>query len=185
MPVAERTSAVSLSEAEPKDVLNLYTKIRSAEARLVGPDGEAQRLAPDLRSFLGQLLGDLEAGRPVTILQADAALTTVKAAKMLGVSRQFLVQLLESDQMPFHMVGTHRRVYARDVLAFKARRDSARRRILDDLTRAETDDGLYDRVPLDGAFARQPIIRYGDCEDSSTLRSRNLAGICLPRSLAS
>jgi len=154
MAVAEQASGVSPSEAGPKDVLNLYTKIRGVEARLVGSDGEAQSLAPDLGSFLGRLLGDLEAGRPVTILQADAALTTVKAAKMLGVSRQFLIQLLESDQMPFHMVGTHRRVYARDVLAYKARRDTARRRTLDDLARAETDEGLYDRVPLDGTFAR-------------------------------
>ncbi len=154
MPVAERSRALSFPEAEPKDVVALYAKLRGAEAKLVGPDGEARSLAPDLRSFLGRLLGDLEAGRSVTILQADAALTTAKAAKMLGVSRQFLVKLLESDRMPFHMVGTHRRVYARDVLAFKARRDSARRGILDDLARAESEEGLYDRVPVDGASAR-------------------------------
>ncbi len=46
------------------------------------------------------------------------------------------------------MVGTHRRLYARDVLAFKGRRDSARRKTLDDLARTEFQQGTYDRVPL-------------------------------------
>jgi hypothetical protein len=47
------------------------------------------------------------------------------------------------------MVGTLRRIYVRDLLAYKAKRDSSRRKILDDLTRAETEDGLYDLEPPD------------------------------------
>ena len=68
---------------------------------------------------------------------------------MLGVSRQFLIGQLERNEIPFHLVGTHRRVYARDVLAYKMQRDGKRRRILDELTRAETAEGLYDREPPD------------------------------------
>jgi len=68
---------------------------------------------------------------------------------MLGVSRQFLIKVLERDEIPHHMVGTHRRVYVRDLLAYKAKRDSKRRKILDDLTRAEAEDGLYDLEPPD------------------------------------
>ena len=68
---------------------------------------------------------------------------------MLGVSRQFLVKVLERGGIPHHMVGTHRRVYVRDLLAYKARRDSKRRQILNDLTHAEAQDGLYDLEPPD------------------------------------
>ena len=66
---------------------------------------------------------------------------------MLGVSRQFLIKVLERAEIPHHMVETHRRVYVRDLLAYKANRDSKRGRILDELTRAE--DGLYDLEPVD------------------------------------
>jgi excisionase family DNA binding protein len=145
----EEMVGVSISEQDQKDILDLYTKIRAAEAKLVGPDGKTQLLPTNLYSFLCQVLGDLKAGKSVTILQSNAELTTVEAAKLLAVSRQFLVQLLEKNEIPFHMVGTHRRVYARDVLAFKGRRDSARRKTLDDLARTEFEQGTYDRVPLD------------------------------------
>ena len=47
------------------------------------------------------------------------------------------------------MVGTHRRMYVRDVLAYKGRRDSARRKAFDDLARQEMDEELYERAPLD------------------------------------
>jgi excisionase family DNA binding protein len=154
MSVTEEAVGLSLSERDQRDILDLYTKIRAAEAKLVGPDGRTQVFPPNLYSFLCQLLGDLKAGKSVTILQSNAALTTVEAARLLGVSRQFLVQLLEQDQIPFHMVGTHRRMYARDVLAYKGRRDSARRKALDDLARTEMEEGLYDRVPLDDSYAR-------------------------------
>lgn len=83
------------------------------------PDGKAQVLPPDLYALLGQVLGDLKAGKLITILESNAELTTMEAARLLAVSRQFLIQLLEHDQIPFHMVGTHRRVYAREVLAFR------------------------------------------------------------------
>jgi excisionase family DNA binding protein len=98
---------------------------------------------------LCRLLADLKAGHSVTILQSNADLTTVEAAKLLGVSRQFLIGLLEKNEIPYHMVGTHRRLYAREVLAYKAKRDTARRKTLDDLARAEYEQGTYDRVPDD------------------------------------
>lgn len=84
------------------------------------------------------------------LVQDEMPLTTVEAARMIGVSRQFLIGLLQRGEVPHHMVGTHRRVYVRDLLAYKAKRDSARRRILDDLTRAEAEDDLYDLEPAGG-----------------------------------
>ena len=90
----------------------------------------------------------MKAGHSVTILQINRDFTTVEASKMLGVSRQFLRGLLEKQKIPYHMVGTHRRLYARDVLAFKAKRATVRRKAFDDLARAEYRQGI-DMVPED------------------------------------
>jgi excisionase family DNA binding protein len=86
-------------------------------------------------------------GKCVYIVQNESKLTTVEAATMLGVSRQFLVNLLERGAIPHHMVGSHRRMYAQDVLHYKAKRDIQRRKTLDDLVMAEAAEGIYDRVP--------------------------------------
>jgi excisionase family DNA binding protein len=148
--IAKKPAAeVSISKQEQNDIQDIYEKIRRANAKLVGPDGETRILPSNVYSFLLSLLSDLSAGHSVTILQRNASLTTVEASKLLGVSRQFLIRLLEKNEIPFHRVGTHRRLYARDVLAYKAKRDAARTKILDDLGRAESEEGLYDRVPDD------------------------------------
>jgi hypothetical protein len=54
---------------------------------------------------------------------------------------------LEQGKIPFHKVGTHRRIYVKDALVFKAKRDGHRRRVLDDLVDAEVADGLYEKIP--------------------------------------
>jgi excisionase family DNA binding protein len=111
-------------------------------------------LPDSVYAFLAQLIADLQAGKSVSIIQSEATLTTVEAANMLGVSRQFLVKLLDSDQIPHHKVGTHRRIYMRDLLKYKAERDGRRRKALDDLVEAEIKDGLYDRQPSADAEPR-------------------------------
>lgn len=154
MSATQMQAGLPVSEKDKQEIADLYAKIRGEEAKLVGPNGKTQRLPQNLYSFLCQLLGDLKAGKSVTILQSNAALTTMESAKLLGVSRQFFVNLLGQEELPFHMVGTHRRVYARDVLAFKAKRDAARRTTLDNLARAEMEEGLYDRVAADDSHSR-------------------------------
>lgn len=134
---------LAISEIDQKQVLELYQKIQRSRAKLVGPDGKTQSLPTSLYEFLVRLIADLCEGQSVAIVQNDAQLTTVEGARMLGVSRQFLIKLLERGDIPHHMVGTHRRIYVRDLLAYKAKRDSNRREILDDLSRAEAEDGLY------------------------------------------
>ena len=41
------------------------------------------------------------AGRGVTIIPENAGLTTVQAAELLNVSRQFLIKLPEDGVMPY------------------------------------------------------------------------------------
>jgi excisionase family DNA binding protein len=138
------SAPVALCENDQRDILDLYSKIQRSKAKLVGPDGKSQKLPESLYKFLVQLVADLNEGKSVSIFQKDATLTTVEAANMLGVSRQFIVTLVERDEIPHHKVGTHRRIYVRDLLAYKTRRDASRRKALDDLAKAEAEEGIYD-----------------------------------------
>ena len=68
------------------------------------------------------LLGELAAGSAVHLVAADAELTTQQAADLLGISRTYVVRLIDDGKLPAHLVGTHRRLRAADVLAYRARR---------------------------------------------------------------
>ena len=150
MPAKARVApGVPISARDQKQVVDLYQRIRRGRARLVSADGRTQDLPASVNEFLTKLTAGLASSQSVSLVQNDAQLTTVEAARMLGVSRQFLIKMLEHDEIPHHMVGTHRRLYVRNLLAYKAKRDRKRRQILDDLTRAEAADGLYDREPPD------------------------------------
>ena len=141
-------AAVPLSNKDQREIQDIPRKLRTADAKLVGPDGKTQVLPSKLYSFLCTLLADLKAGHSVTILQINRDFTTVEASKMLGVSQQFLNVLLEKQKIPYHMVGTHLRLYARDILAYKAKLDTVRRKTFDDLAGAECGQGI-DMVPAD------------------------------------
>lgn len=146
---SEASPAVDISQKEQREIIEIYSKLREAEAKLIGPDGKTEILPNNLYSFLLRLLADLRAGHSVTILQSRHELTTVEAAKILGVSRQYLIQLLEKGALAFHKTGTHRRMYVRDVISYKAKRDTDRRTTLDELAREEAAKGAYERVPDD------------------------------------
>ena len=148
-----RTNSNSASEsrtpvlAEDRlEIERLYAATCKGKARLVAPDGEERMLPKTVYAFLVELIGLLNEGKCVSILQRQTQLTTVEAASMLGVSRQFLVNLLEKGEIPYHLVGTHRRIYAQDLLQYKAKRDQRRRKLLADLVQAEVKEGLYDRT---------------------------------------
>jgi excisionase family DNA binding protein len=145
----KETTPLPISLREQEEINTIYLKLREAEAKLVGPDGKTEILPNNVYSFLLRLLADLKSGHSVTILQSMHRLTTVEAAKVLGVSRQYLIQLLEKGEIPHQKVGTHRRVIVRDILAYKAGRDTARRNILNELAKKEFAKGDYGKVPDD------------------------------------
>ena len=142
---------VDIPEHEKREILELYRNavLAGSEAQLISPTNEVRKLPAAVYHLLVQILKDLSEGASVTILQERNGLTTVQASKFLGMSRQFFINLLEKGEIPFHRVGTHRRVLMKDLMTYKERRNKSRRAVLHEMVRSENESGLYDVIPED------------------------------------
>src|SRR5438128_2475411 len=139
---------MAIPRSEEEQIAELRGLIEEGGAKLVGADGRAIELPNTVQELLFKILKSLEARKAVSIVAEHQELTTQRAANILGVSRPFLVRLLEEGHIPFQMVGPHRRIYLQDLLAYKHRRDSARHEALDHMAKTDVETESYDKVFL-------------------------------------
>ena len=92
--------------------------------------------------LLERILAEMAQGNSVTLMPVHAELTTQQAADILKVSRPFLVERLEKGEIPFRLVGTHRRIRLADVMRYKEQSD---RRRLDALEKLAALDQALER----------------------------------------
>jgi excisionase family DNA binding protein len=74
-----------------------------------------------------RVLREIAAGHAVAVMPVEmeiSPLTTTQAAEILDISRPTLINRLESGEIPFTKVGTHRRMKLTDVLEYKRKMES-------------------------------------------------------------
>jgi len=129
-----------------RDALRELAPLRSrrlVHVRSEDPDHDVDVVLP-ARIFdaLLELLRHTAEGNAVTLVPVHAELTTQQAADLLNVSRPHLVKLLEQGAIPFHRTGRHRRVFAKDLFAYRERRREESREAFDELAALSQDHDL-------------------------------------------
>lgn len=111
---------------------------------VVDNQGEGVLLPAPLFQLILEVLAQMARGNAITLVPVHAELTTQQAADLLGVSRPFLIKLLERGELPHRKVGRHRRVRFMDLVEYRKRIGARRQESLDELVRLSKDLGLYD-----------------------------------------
>lgn len=83
--------------------------------------------------LLQRVLDEVSHGRAVELASTPLELTTQQAAETLGVSRPYVVKLIDAGEIPARRVGKYRRVRRDDLMAYKRKDDAARVKALNEL----------------------------------------------------
>ena len=127
IPTAEDTALAT-------DSSRILAKLKPETELTVHLDNGRSLILPKAATrLLARLLSEMAQGNAVTLIPVHAELTTQEAADYLGVSRPFLVSMLEAKTLPFYKVGTHRRVRFTDLKVFKEIRNRDRNATMQEL----------------------------------------------------
>ncbi len=138
--------------ASPKSwevqIRQLNRMLQLGSPGLVGPDGARLEMPDAVFRLLKDIARNMQLGRATVLIPENRQLTTQRAADLLGVSRPHLIKLLEAREFPCHKVGSHRRVYLKDLAAYRRRRDFERKAALGRIAKDAFESGLYDRTAI-------------------------------------
>lgn len=124
--------------------LESILKLADSQLNLVAVNGETIPIPESVHKVLRQVVQAMASGKLVSIVIQEQEFTTQQAADFLNVSRPYLIKLLEQGEIPYIMVGTHRRVRFEDLKQYKQQRDSKRRKFLQELIEMTEEAGLYE-----------------------------------------
>ena len=119
-------------------------RITLVEEKADGSDITRLEVPPATLRLLSQILALMARQQTFVLYPESSELTTKQAAEVLGVSRPFLIRVLEVGDIPFRKVGRHRRVLMKDVLAYKQTMQVKSRAALDELVKLSEEMGGYD-----------------------------------------
>jgi excisionase family DNA binding protein len=128
---------IEMARVAQRCIMEALDHSRAAAITLTTDTGEhpSVEVPPAALKLIGQLLGAMSEGRPITLVPSSQELSTVEAAHFLNVSRPFVIKEIEAGRLPHRMVGTHRRVAVEDLIAYarrmRERQDAALERLAD------------------------------------------------------
>jgi excisionase family DNA binding protein len=116
----------------------------TSRPKLSSATGEEMVLPEDVYYILRDIVTKISAGEDICLIPNDKQLTTQEAADFINVSRPYLIKLLDNQEISFDMVGSHRRVLVRDLVAYQEQRRSIRQNKLQQMSKFLQEEGFYD-----------------------------------------
>ncbi len=148
----ERTQSVSIPSPdmlrlakEDSDLLRQYLKTHATACLKLGGTEDKEITLPDsILRLVCEALASAASGKKLRLVEEDEEVSPEKAAAFLQVSRPYLVRLLDQGEIPFHYVGTHRRITMSELIAYRQRRKIQSKAALQRMTELSEEMGLYD-----------------------------------------
>lgn len=124
---------LEMARVAQRCIMEALDHSRAASITLTTDKGEhpSVEVPPAALKLIGQLLGAMSEGRPITLMPAKREFTTVEAAHFLNVSRPFVIKEIEEGRLPHRMVGTHRRISFDDLMKHAANMSESRKAALE------------------------------------------------------
>lgn len=91
--------------------------------------------APDssIALLFQRILSSVSRGADIDLFDGGAELTPNQAAELLKMSRPHLLKFMDRGDLPFHRVGSHRRIVMSDLTEFAAAREEGSRSVAEAL----------------------------------------------------
>ena len=145
LPNTMRATSKSLIVPTPEDSAAAQEALKALAAHVNSSDKERAKLhyrnrtgtahrvslPPLALKLLVAILKQMASGNSVSVVPVRKEVTTFEAAEILNVSRPFVIGLLEKKEIPFRMVGTHRRIPLSALLEYKRKTAAIRDEALD------------------------------------------------------
>ncbi|MHA7271255.1 helix-turn-helix domain-containing protein [Arthrobacter sp. HLT1-20] len=137
-------TATEISEAQAVVLKFKDVHPKDLRIKIETKDGLAVQLPAGLVRLLRIVLNLASSGQPITLSQPPLVLTSVEAAKTLGMSRPTLLKLAAEGKVPSTKVGTHTRFTREAIRKFAEDLQNEQRNAFDDFRAIEDTLGIVD-----------------------------------------
>jgi len=133
----------SISVAE----MDVLLRLASGEARAYVHEASGNQVdfPENLISVLASIVQSMQQNDELLLLSRHRVMTTQEAADFVGVSRQYMVRLMDSGVIACDRTGKHRRVRLSDIVAYQQHRAATGKAVMDSMTDMMVEAGVYDQ----------------------------------------
>ena len=89
----------------------------------------------NIKLVILSMLKRIASGQSVSVLSSDNEVTTTEAARILHVSKGFLLKIVDEGKLPCRKVGSHRRIRVQDILTYKEVSEKQRLSAIEEMSR--------------------------------------------------